>query len=74
MPRAIAIARRLSALESAAAPDDWPPAAIPVRWYEEIDGVRRYVEAGADELAIMEKARRLVWGDIDAKSERNTTD
>lgn len=71
------IAKRLANLERAikgTAPDDWPPAAIPLRWYEEIDGVRRYVEAGADELAIMDKARRLVWGDIDAKSERNTTD
>jgi hypothetical protein len=61
-----AIARRLSALErmtDEAAPDDWPPAPIPIRWYEEIDGKRHYVEPGAGEIALMDKMRRLVWGD-----------
>ena len=59
------VKRRIEALEaSTGGADDWPPAPIPLRWYVlDENGARRYVEAGPGELAIMEKARRLVWGD-----------
>ncbi len=59
------IARRLAeldALRSDAA--DYPPASLPVRYYElDANGQRIYVEPGEGELELERKCWRLVHGD-----------